>query len=79
MYGNKGNSLRPRARQNVILESGYFMVLLKRNRVCCLYKGDIELSSDMSGIIYKKFQESVKERFHEIIKELKAAGYEIKI
>jgi len=77
--GNKVKSIRPRARQNVILESGYFMGLLKRNRVCCLYKGDIELPSDMSGIIYKPFRESVKECFHDIVKELKAAGYKIKM
>jgi len=41
-----------RARQNVILEFGYFMGLLGRDRVCCLYKGDMQLPSDMHGIVY---------------------------
>lgn len=71
--------LRSRARQNVVLEFGYFMGLLGRDRVCCLYKGDVELPSDMHGIIYIPFKESVEECRDKIIKELKAAGYEIKI
>jgi predicted nucleotide-binding protein len=70
--------LKPRARQNVVLEFGYFMGLLGRDRVCCLYKGDVELPSDMHGIVYVPFKDSVKEACDMIIKELKAAGYEIK-
>jgi len=68
-----------RARQNVILEFGYFMGLLGRDRVCCLYKGDVELPSDMHGIVYIPFKDSVKEVRNKIIKELKAAGFEIKM
>jgi predicted nucleotide-binding protein len=67
-----------RARQNVILEFGYFMGKLGRNRVCCLYRGDVELPSDMHGIVYVPFRESVGEARDMIIKELEAAGYEIK-
>lgn len=70
---------KPRARQNVILEFGYFMGLLGRDRVCCLYKGNVELPSDMHGIVYIPFKESVNEVRDEIIKELRAAGYEIEI
>jgi predicted nucleotide-binding protein len=43
---------RPRARQNVILELGYFLGRLGRSRVCALYKGDVELPSDIQGILY---------------------------
>ena len=68
-----------RARQNVILEFGYFMGLLGRDRVCCLYKGDVELPSDMHGIVYIPFKESINEVRNKIIKELKAAGYKIKV
>lgn len=68
-----------RARQNVVLEFGYFMGLLGRNKVCCLHKGDIELPSDMHGIVYIPFEETVKEVEVKIIKELTEAGYEIKL
>lgn len=79
--------LKPRARQNVVLEFGYFMGLLGRNRVCCLHKGSIklplakrvELPSDMHGIVYVPFKDSVEEVRDMIIKELKEAGYEIKV
>jgi len=73
---DRGN-LRYRARQNVILEFGYFMGLLGRDRVCCLYKGDIELPSDMLGVVYVQFNQSLMEVYWYIIKELKAVGYNI--
>lgn len=65
------------ARQNVILECGYFIGRLGRDRVCCLYKGNVELPSDMHGIVYIRFEESIDEARDMIMKELKAAGYEI--
>ncbi|MDE0423237.1 MAG: nucleotide-binding protein [Candidatus Poribacteria bacterium] len=43
---------RLRARQNVILELGYFFGSLGSERVCALYKGGVELLSDISGLIY---------------------------
>ena len=50
---NKKNSkLQPRARQNVILELGYFMGRLGRSRVCALYNKEVELPSDYQGIVY---------------------------
>jgi len=70
---------RYRARQNVILELGYFVGKIGRNRVCCLYKGDVELPSDIHGVLFKKFNVSVEECYKAILDELKAAGYEIKI
>ena len=73
--------MEKRARQNVILEFGYFIGLLGRDKVCCLYKGDVELPSDMQGIVYIPFNKSVSEVRDKIVKELsaRAAGYEIKI
>jgi len=53
--GNAANSsgeLLPRARQNVIMELGYFMGRLGRSRVCALYKGGVELPSDYQGVLY---------------------------
>ena len=72
-----------RARQNVILEFGYFISKIGRENVCCLYKGNTELPydmpSDMHGIVYISFKESVNEARDKIAKELKNAGYEIKL
>ncbi len=44
--------LKPRARQNVIFELGYFIGKLGRKRVCLLLKGELENPSDLSGILY---------------------------
>ena len=44
--------LKSRARQNVVLELGYFLGKLTRNRVCALHKGGVELPSDIQGVIY---------------------------
>jgi predicted nucleotide-binding protein len=52
------DGLRDRARQNVILELGYFMGRLGRAKVCALYKGDVELPSDYQGIIYTKLDDA---------------------
>ena len=46
------DNLKPRARQNVVLELGYFWGRLGRERVCVLYKEEVELPSDMQGILY---------------------------
>jgi predicted nucleotide-binding protein len=49
--GKELNSLNPRARQNVVLELGYFYGRLTREYVCCLNKG-VEIPSDSLGIEY---------------------------
>jgi predicted nucleotide-binding protein len=46
-----GSALR--ARQNVIFELGFFAGKLGRGRACLLKKGDIEIPSDLYGVIYK--------------------------
>jgi len=64
-----------RARPNVIFEFGYFVGKLGRSRVCCLYTGNVSLPSDISGMIYKKYEKSVEEVAYSVIKDLKASGY----
>ena len=49
---DKPRDLKPRARQNVILELGYFVAKLGRGRVCCLNKGGFEIPSDYYGVVY---------------------------
>lgn len=68
-----------RARPNVIFEFGYFVGRLGRKRVCCIYKGDVTLPSDLRGILYKKVDSTIEEQGYSIIKELKAAGYKINV
>lgn len=69
-------ALQPRARQNAVLELGYFLGALGRERVCPLIKGPIELPSDMSGVVYVDFD--IKSGWKlELVRELKAAGFDI--
>ena len=46
------DSLKPRARQNVVLELGYFWGRLGRARVCVLHKEEVELPSDIQGLLF---------------------------
>lgn len=68
-----------RARPNVIFEFGYFVGRLGRNKVCCLYKGNVTIPSDLDGLIYKKIDSSIDSQAYAIIKELKAVGYKINV
>jgi predicted nucleotide-binding protein len=43
---------RPRARQNVVFELGFFIGLIGRARVTVLYEPEVELPSDISGLVY---------------------------
>jgi len=66
-----------RARPNVIFEFGYFVGKLGRSKVCCLYTGKVTLPSDVSGVIYKKYENSIEEVAYSILKDLKASGYKV--
>ncbi|MEO5356692.1 MAG: nucleotide-binding protein [Nitrospirae bacterium YQR-1] len=64
-----------RARQNVIMELGWFMGVLGRENVVILYKeGDIEIPSDISGVLYLPFTVSILEVSEKIRKRLTGAG-----
>ncbi len=43
---------RPRARQNVVFELGFFIGALGRSRVAILCEEDLEIPSDINGILY---------------------------
>ena len=66
----------PRARQNVILELGYFMGKLGRERVCVLHKEEVELPSDIYGILYVSMDSSDGWQL-KLAKEMKQAGLPI--
>lgn len=67
-----------RARQNVILELGYFLGRLGRDRVLALFEDqkNIEIPSDFSGVLYVGYGGGDSWRFS-IAKELKASGFEV--
>lgn len=67
---------QPRARQNVVLEMGYFIGRLRRERVCVLYKGGVELPSDILGIVYHPIDDANGWKLA-LAGELKAAKYAI--
>ncbi len=63
--------LTARARQNVILECGYFLGKLGRRngKVILLKKGNIELPSDLSGIVYIDITDGIEKAEKSIRKE----------
>ncbi len=65
-----------RARQNVILEVGYFIGKIGKSNVRMILKDQIEIPSDLSGILYEKYNEGSDWKIN-LIRELKAAGIEI--
>lgn len=68
--------LKPRARQNVLFELGYFIGKLGRHRVIALLKDDIEIPSDFNAVVYTKVDNADGWRF-QLAKELKAGGLDI--
>ena len=69
-------NLKPRARQNVIFEFGYFIGRLGRKRVCGISSGDIEIPSDYSGVLYLKLDTADGWKM-DLIKEFKAIGIDV--
>ena len=67
---------KPRARQNVIFELGFFLGKLGRSRVCALYEESVELPSDYHGVIYVLIDRNDGWKLR-LAKELKAAGLDV--
>jgi predicted nucleotide-binding protein len=63
-----------RSRQNVIMELGWFMARLGRERVIILQKGNVELPSDILGVLYLPFRKDVAEASEKIRQRLKGSG-----
>jgi predicted nucleotide-binding protein len=68
--------LQPRARQNVVLELGYFMGALGRKNVRAIVEDGVETPSDYSGVLYIPFDAADGWRI-KLVKELKAAGLDV--
>ncbi|WP_341225944.1 nucleotide-binding protein [uncultured Arcticibacterium sp.] len=65
-----------RARQNVILEIGYFIGRLGKERVRLLKRGEIEIPSDLQGVLYENYDTSGAWKM-KICKELIAVGIHV--
>ena len=62
-----------RARQNVVFEAGYFMGKLGREKVILIADANIEVPSDLQGVVYtsKNMWQT------DVLRELKAIGYKV--
>jgi hypothetical protein len=72
----KGEEPQPRARQNVLLELGYFIGKLTRKRVCTLKVGELEIPSDWRGVVDEPYDTAGGWK-QTLARELAAADYEI--
>jgi predicted nucleotide-binding protein len=67
--------MKPRARQNVVFELGFFVGKLGSERVAAMVKGGIELLSDFYGVVYIRLDKA--DWRTELGMELQAAGFQI--
>lgn len=72
----KRTKYKPRARQNVIFELGFFLAKLKRKGVCAIYFEDVELPSNFYGMTYIPYDGSVSWK-GKLATELQTAGFMI--
>jgi predicted nucleotide-binding protein len=70
------HKLLKRARQNVVLELGYFIGKLGRKNVVALVKGDLEIPSDLHGILYIGIDSNENWKL-QLAREIKSAGLHI--
>lgn len=71
--GKENQKENLRARQNVIFETGYFIGKLGRKNTIIISDTDIEIPSDLQGVVYTN---TLEWKFS-VLKELRAIGYHI--
>lgn len=62
---------KPRARQNVVFEAGYFMGKLGRDHVVIIADEKVDMPSDLRGILYT----NKTDWKHDVLAELEEIGY----
>lgn len=72
----KGGIPEPRARQNVLLELGYFIGRLGREKVCAIKRGTLEIPSDFAGVVWETMDSNGGWK-QALARELEAAGHSI--
>ncbi len=60
----------------MIFELGFFIGKLGWERVCALYKGEVEIPSDFSGVLWIQIDTAGAWQL-KLARELKAAGIEL--
>lgn len=70
--GPRDGQQHRRARQNVILELGYFLAHLNQGRVCAMKTPGVETPSDFDGIVYITIDDTERWKA-ELLRELRAA------
>jgi predicted nucleotide-binding protein len=76
--GKRRSGLKPRARQNVVLELGFFLAKLGASNVIPLYQDGVELPSDYGGIIWEELRSdgSWRQRLEE---KLRSIGIDVSL
>ncbi len=69
----RDKEVKKRARQNVVFEAGYFMGLLGRENVIMIASKEVEIPSDLSGVLYT----DIENWKFSLLQEMKAMGYVI--
>jgi predicted nucleotide-binding protein len=72
----KEQEKKNRPRQNVVLELGYFVGRLGRSKTLVLVKGEVEMPSDVLGLVYEPMDRTEGWKIR-LARELKASGFEI--
>jgi predicted nucleotide-binding protein len=74
--GAIGHETKPRGRQNVIFELGFFFGKLGRDHVCVLLEEGVEQPSDIAGLVYVAADVSGSWKYS-LGRELQASGIEV--
>jgi len=70
--------MKSRARQNVLFEHGYFMSKLGRNKVCAVVEENVDIPSDLHGILFIHYDKGGAWKY-KIAKEMKAIGINVDV
>lgn len=72
------SSAKKRARQNVILELGLVIGKLGRSKVAVLHQGDVELPSDIGGLVYIEYNSRhTDDASTKLARRLRQAGFPV--
>ncbi|MEW5977591.1 MAG: TIR domain-containing protein [Acidobacteriota bacterium] len=79
IYGQDYNKrgLAPRARQNVILETGMLLSSLTRECMAIGVQGHVAIPSDRQGLIRLGYNDHVKETDPKLCQRLKEVGFDL--